>query len=203
MNSRKKIRPAAIVLYILAALLLLLICHAARAPYNILPGWFRYSLCPVTQRSYEGVLQPGDLAICDKSQGRQLAVGDIVRYVKHPISVFAPQGGVFGRVYSADAQSDGYFDLYNVMVNYNGQNISEISARPEYVLYRVAGLGGVILFLHSNQYLVYGACLGVAALYFAIRGATAYGRRLRRNRKVYLAAFEKYGAQYEAQDGDY
>lgn len=202
MRVHKHRRPLKITLLTLAVLIMALLCHASFSPYSLLPGFLRYSAYPVTQLSYEGLLQPGDLVICDKSDKTVLRQGAVVKYVYHMMGGFTGQGAIFGRVFLYEEEVDNYFDIYRVNINYNGENFNALSARPEYAAYRIAGLGNFVLALYARRYLVVSVCGAVTLLYIIVMAATRKSRKLKQVREEYIRMFDHYALQYAKEPDD-
>ncbi len=201
MRVKRSYRWLKIFSLVFAALIMLLLCHAAYSPYTILPQQLRYSLLPVSEISYLPPLEPGDLAVCDKAAA--LSPGAIVACRPHMLSSLAlPAGGYFGDVISFE-QSGSVHDAYTVKFRYGGEELSLLSQRPELVIYRVSGVGGAILLLHEYQYFVFTAfCLYILAvtLYFVL---TRKRRKLKVVREEYIKMFEQYADKFEASEEDY
>ena len=195
-------RPLKVVLHILAALIVLLLCHCAASPAQLLPAGFRYGAYAVSELSYEAYMKPGDLVICDRSI-TQFNTGAVVLYRQHAFSSAGyptETGAAFGRLVAYEAQRGDMLDVYTVQVNYNGESHTAMSAKPEVAVYRISGLGSAIMALHSARYLVWGLSALLVAGYCTYMGVTANKRKIKRNRESYLSMFEQYAQELEAKD---
>lgn len=179
----------------LAALAMLLVCHAAYSPYNILPSGMDYAVYPVGDFSVPP-LKKGDLAVCRKSA--ELRMGGPVKYVSHPLSSFALSGvPVFGYMLEYSGRQGTVTDMYKVQIIVDGQGATLNSARPEPVLYRISGLGSVILGLHRYRYAVLCVCAAIFVACIVTMWVTAKSRRLRQSREQYIKLFESYAQKFE------
>ena len=205
MKAKRNWKPLIAVICVLVGLIMLVLCHCAASPYELLPKSFRYGAYAVSAQSFEGDMRPGDLVICDKN-AFDFSTGAIVRYRAHMFSStsFATTtGAAFGRVVAHEPQRGDILDIYTVLVNMNGESVSAMSSRPELAIYRLNGLGAVVMALHSARFIVCGICgamvLG-AALWFVL---TAKARRIRRSREAYLALFDGFYREVETDETDF
>ena len=205
MKVKRNWRLVITALCIFAALIMLLLCHFAASPFQLLPKSFRYGAYAVSAQSFEGDMRPGDLVICDKNIV-DFSTGAIVLYRPHMFSssIYATDtGATFGRVVAHEPLRGDIMDIYTVQINMNGQSISAMSRRPELAIYRLNGLGSVVMTLHAVRYLVWGVCGGIALGAVLWLAFTAKARRIRRSREAYLALFDGFYREVEKDETDF